>query len=113
MRRVDLDLAHLRSFLAIVRYGGYHRAAEALHLTQPAVSRHMRRLEEQLGEPLFARRGRGVELTPYGEQAAVELGAVLAAHDQALARLQTRRRRRRARSSSARSRTSSTRCCRS
>ena len=56
---VDLDLVHLRSFLAIVRYGGYHRAAEALHLTQPAVSRHMRRLEEQLGEPLFAR-GRGV-----------------------------------------------------
>jgi DNA-binding transcriptional LysR family regulator len=85
---VDLDLAHLRSFLAIVRYGGYHRAAEALHLTQPAVSRHMRRLEEQLGEPLFARRGRGVELTPYGEQAAVEMVAVLAAHDEALARLQ-------------------------
>jgi DNA-binding transcriptional LysR family regulator len=85
---VDLDLAHLRSFLAIVRYGGYHRAAEALHLTQPAVSRHMRRLEEQLGEPLFARRGRGVELTPYGERAAVELGALLAAHDQALLRLQ-------------------------
>src|SRR6476661_5876025 len=84
---VDLDLAHLRSFLAIVRYGGYHRAAEALHLTQPAVSRHMRRLEDQLGEPLFARRGRGVELTAYGEQAAIELGAVLAAHDQALARL--------------------------
>ena len=72
--RVDLDLAHIRSFLAIVRYGGYHRAAEALHLTQPAVSRHMRRLEEQLGEPLFAKRGRGVELTPFGEQAAVELG---------------------------------------
>ena len=70
MADVDLDPAHLRSFLAIVRYGGYHRAAEALHLTQPAVSRHMRRLEEQLGEPLFARRGRGVELTPYGERAA-------------------------------------------
>ena len=42
---VDLDPAHLRSFMAIVDYGGYHRAAEALHLTQPAVSRHMRRLE--------------------------------------------------------------------
>ena len=85
---VDLDLAHLRSFVAIVRYGGYHRAAEALHLTQPAVSRHMRRLEEQLGRPLFVKRGRGVELTPYGERAAVELGAVVAAHDQAIARLQ-------------------------
>jgi DNA-binding transcriptional LysR family regulator len=86
--RVELDPAHLRSFLAIVRYGGYHRAAEALHLTQPAVSRHIRRLEEQLGEPLFARRGRGVELTPYGERAAAELRGVLAAHDRALAQLQ-------------------------
>jgi DNA-binding transcriptional LysR family regulator len=88
MRSVDLDPAHLRSFLAIVRYGGYHRAADALHLTQPAVSRHIRRLEEQLGEPLFARRGRGVELTGYGERAAHELGVLLAAHDQTVARLQ-------------------------
>ena len=85
---VELDPAHLRSFLAIVRYGGYHRAAEALHLTQPAVSRHIRRLEEQLGEPLFGRRGRGVELTPYGERAVTELADVLAAHDRALERLQ-------------------------
>ncbi len=84
---VDLDPAHLRSFLAIVDFGGYHRAAEALHLTQPAVSRHMRRLEEQLGEALFVRRGRGVELTPYGERAAHELREVIAAHDRALARL--------------------------
>jgi DNA-binding transcriptional LysR family regulator len=85
---VELDPSHLRSFLAIVRYGGYHRAADALHLTQPAVSRHIRRLEDQLGEPLFTRRGRGVELTAYGERAANELGDVLAAHDRALARLQ-------------------------
>jgi DNA-binding transcriptional LysR family regulator len=84
---VDLDPAHLRSFLAIVDYGGYHRAAEALHLTQPAVSRHMRRLESQLGEDLFAKRGRGVELTAYGERAAQELRDVLATHDRALARL--------------------------
>jgi len=84
---MDLHPAHLRSFLAIVRYGGYHRAADALHLTQPAISRHMRLLEEQLGEPLFVRRGRGVELTAYGERAAAELAAVLDAHDQAMVRL--------------------------
>jgi DNA-binding transcriptional LysR family regulator len=84
---MDLDPAHIRSFLAIVRYGGYHRAAEALHLTQPAISRHMRRLEEQLAQPLFVRRGRGVELTAFGERAATELADVLAAHDQALVRL--------------------------
>ena len=84
---VDLEPAHIRSFLAIVRYGGYHRAADALHLTQPAISRHMRRLEEQLGAPLFQRRGRGVELTAFGERAAAEFADVLAAHDQALVRL--------------------------
>jgi DNA-binding transcriptional LysR family regulator len=85
---MELDPVHLRSFLAIVRYGGYHRAAEALHLTQPAVSRHMRQLEGQLGQALFERRGRGVELTAYGERAADELAEVLAVHDRALARLQ-------------------------
>src|ERR1700750_653136 len=88
MHGVDLDPAHLRSFLAIVRYGGSPRAPDPRPSPRPAVSRHIRRLEEQLGEPLFARRGRGVELTAYGEQAAIELGAVLAAHDQALARLE-------------------------
>ena len=88
MADVDLDPAHLRSFLAIVRFGGYHRAADAVHLTQPAVSRHIRRLEEQFGEPLFARRGRGVQLTPYGERAAAELADVLSAHDRAVTRLQ-------------------------
>src|SRR3954466_12956972 len=88
MRLVDLAPAHLRSFLAIVRYGGYHRAADALHLTQPAVSRHIRRLEEQLGEPLFARRGRGVQLTPVRERAAAELADVLGAHDPAVTRLE-------------------------
>ncbi len=84
---MDLDPAHLRSFDAVVRHGGYHRAAEALHLTQPAVSRHIRRLEGQLGEPLFRKRGRGVELTDFGARAAEELANVLQANDRALARL--------------------------
>jgi DNA-binding transcriptional LysR family regulator len=84
---MELDTAHLRSFDAIVRHGGYHRAAEALHLTQPAISRHIRRLEEQLGEPLFRKRGRGVELTPFGARAADELSRALAAHDRAVSRL--------------------------
>ncbi|MGI8411780.1 MAG: helix-turn-helix domain-containing protein [Solirubrobacteraceae bacterium] len=53
----------MRSFLAVVDYGGYHRAADALHLSQPAVSQHVRRLEAQLGGPLFERRGRGVDVS--------------------------------------------------
>jgi DNA-binding transcriptional LysR family regulator len=84
---VDLDLGHVRSFLAVVDYGGYHRAAEALHLTQPAVSQHVRRLEQRVGGPLFERRGRGVEVSLRGEAVAVELRELLRAHDRAVARL--------------------------
>jgi DNA-binding transcriptional LysR family regulator len=84
---MDFDLGHVRSFLAVVDFGGYGRAAEALHLSQPAVSGHVRRLETQLGGPLFVRRGRGVEVSTRGERAARELRGLVAAHDQAVARL--------------------------
>ena len=78
MGGVDLDPAHLRSFLAIVRYGGYHRAADALHLTQPAVSRHIRRLEEQLGDqPLQVRVDRSAALSRGVERGEVDLAITL------------------------------------
>jgi DNA-binding transcriptional LysR family regulator len=81
---VDLELAHVRSFLAVVDHGGYRRAAEALHLSQPAVSGHVRRLEAALGGALFRRDGRGVVPSERGVRAAEELRRVLAAHDRAL-----------------------------
>jgi DNA-binding transcriptional LysR family regulator len=84
---MDFDLGHVRSFLAVVDFGGYGRAAEALHLSQPAVSQHVRRLEAQLGGPLFVRRGRGVEVSTRGERAARELRGLVAAHDRAVTRL--------------------------
>jgi DNA-binding transcriptional LysR family regulator len=62
-----LDPRQLRAFLAIVRCGSLGLAAEALHITQPALSRIVRRLEDQLGVPLFERRTTGMELTPFGE----------------------------------------------
>jgi DNA-binding transcriptional LysR family regulator len=62
-----LDPRQLRAFLAIVRCGSLGLAAEALHITQPALSRTVRRLEEQLGVPLFERRTTGMELTPFGQ----------------------------------------------
>lgn len=83
-RPVDLDLSHVRSFLAVVDHGGYGRAAEALHLSQPAISGHVRRLEAALGGPLFRRDGRGVVPSEDGARAAVELRGVLAAHDRAV-----------------------------
>ena len=63
-----LDTDQLRSFIAIVDDGSFTRAAERVHKTQSAVSMHVRRLEEQLGCPLFVKQGRGAKLTAEGEQ---------------------------------------------
>ena len=63
-----LDTDQLRSFVAIVDTGSFTRAAERVNKTQSAVSMHIRRLEEQLGRPLFAKQGRGVRLSDDGEK---------------------------------------------
>ncbi|WP_067065349.1 LysR family transcriptional regulator [Roseateles chitosanitabidus] len=56
----------LRSFATLARLGSFTRAAEALDLTQAAVSQHVRHLESSLG-PLVIRRPRAIELTPAGQ----------------------------------------------
>jgi DNA-binding transcriptional LysR family regulator len=61
-----LDPRQLKAFLAIVKTGSLGLAAESLHLTQPALSRIIRRLETQLGVTLFERRTTGMELTSFG-----------------------------------------------
>jgi len=62
-----MQLRHLRALAAIVDSGGFARAAERLHLSQPALSRQIRRLEIELDIPLFERVGRGVRLTAQGD----------------------------------------------
>ncbi|MXU63831.1 LysR family transcriptional regulator [Oceanomicrobium pacificus] len=64
----NLDLTALRSFVAVADCGGVTRAAAQLNLTQSAVSMQIKRLEEALDQPLLTRAGRGVDLTPQGEQ---------------------------------------------
>ena len=54
------------TFLAVVRTGSFTRAAEELHVTQPAVSQHVRQLEAHYGCALFSKTGRGVEPTRAG-----------------------------------------------
>ncbi len=61
-----LNYHHLRYFRAVAREGNLTRAAEALHVSQSAVSVQIRKLEDALGHDLFDRRGRGLELTPAG-----------------------------------------------
>ena len=62
-----LDTRYVRVFLAVVETGSLGRAAEALHLTEPAVSRIVKRLEAQLQVQLFERRTTGMELTTFGQ----------------------------------------------
>lgn len=61
-----MELTHLRSFLKTAEEENITRAADALFLTQPAVTQHIRALEKELGVSLFDRTGRGVQLTPEG-----------------------------------------------
>ncbi|HZC35155.1 MAG TPA: LysR family transcriptional regulator, partial [Chthoniobacterales bacterium] len=56
----------LRSFLAVAQCGKISTAAKQLHLSQPAVTAHLRRLEEIVGKPLVSRSTRGVKLTSQG-----------------------------------------------
>jgi DNA-binding transcriptional LysR family regulator len=64
---VDVVPAQLRSLQAVVRHGSFSRAAEAIHLSQPAVSTHVRRLEAELGVTLVERMGKRAFPTPAGE----------------------------------------------
>jgi DNA-binding transcriptional LysR family regulator len=61
------DHRQIAAFLAIVHQGSLGRAAETLHVTQPALSRLIKRLEAQVGAPLFERHARGMALTPIGD----------------------------------------------
>ena len=63
-----LDVDQLRTFVAIAETGSFTRAAEIVHKTQSAVSMQMKRLEERIGRPLFARDGRLSKLTEDGER---------------------------------------------
>lgn len=65
--RIVLNLRLLHQAITLATYRSYARAAQALHLTQPALSRSIAGLEAQLGEKLFNRSPRGVELTAFGE----------------------------------------------
>lgn len=64
---MTFNLQQLHAFVTIVSSGSLGRAAEALHVTQPALSRAIRRLEDELGASLFERHSRGMHLTAVGE----------------------------------------------
>lgn len=62
------ELGSIKCFIALAEELHFGRAAERLHMTQPTLSQKIRRLEADLGTPLFTRSTRRVELTPSGEE---------------------------------------------
>jgi DNA-binding transcriptional LysR family regulator len=87
-----MDLKLLKAFVGVAEHGTVSKAAEVLHVTQPALSRQIRSLEHQAGFDLFERAGRGLVLTPRGAQLLTECRGLLT-HADALSE-RTRRLRR-------------------
>ncbi|RJF83525.1 LysR family transcriptional regulator [Azospirillum cavernae] len=63
-----MDIRELRYFVQIARAGSFSRAATRLNIAQPALSRQLKKLEDELGVQLLVRHGRGVEITEAGAQ---------------------------------------------
>ncbi|MBX5480566.1 MAG: LysR family transcriptional regulator [Myxococcaceae bacterium] len=75
-----MDVYQLKTFVAVARAGSITRAAEVVHLSQPAVSAHIKAIEEAFGLTLFERTPRGMALTPEGERLLARAEQMLAAH---------------------------------
>ena len=82
----NLDIATLRSLQAVAEYGAVTRAAEALNMTQSALSMQMRRLEELFGRPMLARAGRGVILSDFAQDLLGESRKLVALNDAIICR---------------------------
>ena len=92
--RINCEILDLRAFLGVVELESFHRAAEALNLSQPALSRRIQKLEASIGAPLLERTTRhvsptalGLELMPLVQRMLEEFdGSLFAARDRRLRR---------------------------
>lgn len=88
-RHTDLDTDLLRTFAAGFELGSFARAAEQLGRSPSAVSTRLRRLEEEVGQPLLAKSGRGLALTEAGETLLAYARRILALNDEAVEALRS------------------------
>ena len=84
-----MELRQLRYFLRVADFKSFSRAALAVRIAQPALSRHIRKLEEEMGVALFYRDGRGAVLTEQGQRYYEKVTDILQQLDQAGAELQS------------------------
>ncbi len=87
-----MELRHLRYFVAVAAHGSFNRASQTLHLTQPALSRQVKDLEDELGVPLFERGKNSVKLTDAGERFYEEAQDLLARVATAVEKVRTEHR---------------------
>ena len=87
----QLNYHHLRYFWAVAHEGKLTRAAERLNVSQSALSVQVKKLEEQLGAPLFEREGRGLKLTEAGRIALDYADTVFQAGDELVSTLRGQR----------------------
>ena len=74
-----MDIRHLRQILAVRDHGSFAKAADALHMAQPALSKSIAKVEDELRLTIFTRTSTGSELTPMGEMIAERAERVMAA----------------------------------
>ncbi len=75
-----MEVYQLRTFITVAREGSITRASERIHLSQPAVSAHIKAIEDTLGIPLFTRTARGMVLTSDGQRLLTKAEETLGAH---------------------------------
>jgi DNA-binding transcriptional LysR family regulator len=75
-----MDLHQLKTFVVVAREGSITRASELLHLSQPAVSAHIKTMEDALQVTLFERTPRGMSLTTEGKRLLAKAEQTLGAH---------------------------------
>lgn len=79
-----VSLSQIRYFVAVAEEGHVGRAAQRLHVAQPALSRQIRALEDEIGTPLFARTPRGMTPLPPGQTFLDHARGILSAVDRAV-----------------------------
>lgn len=84
-----MELSQIRYFLEVAQTQHVTKSAQKLHIAQPALSQAIRRLERELGVPLFVARGRNIILTEYGRYLQQKLAPLIAALDDIPGQLKT------------------------
>ena len=74
---LSMEIHQLRYFVEVARVGNFTRAAERCHVTQPTLSHQIKKLEDELGEPLLQRRKKGVRPTSFGQRFLLRATTVL------------------------------------